>query len=282
MPTRRTTEPSSEAVSRRLSLLSAELAAVRDPAPDDWPPSLPSPGRHAARPTRPNGSAVAAQLAERMPDTLRGRVRLSSTHLVLIAGLVLAAVAASAWWASRSSPGDGLPVTLQSPSATPVEGLATPAESPSASTADTGTVVVDVTGAVRRPGIVVLDAGARVVDALEAAGGPRKGVRLSNLNQARVLVDGEQIVVGGQPVPGVAASGAPAVPSSAAGPATLVNINTATEGQLDELPGVGPVTAQAILDWRAENGAFTSVDELLEVDGIGAATLADLAPYVTI
>ena len=78
-------------------------------------------------------------------------------------------------------------------------------------------------------------------------------------------------------MPGVAASAAP----SATAP-TLVNINTATSAQLEELPGVGPVTAQAIIDWRTTNGGFTSVEELLEVDGIGEATLADLAPYVTI
>jgi len=82
-------------------------------------------------------------------------------------------------------------------------------------------------------------------------------------------------------VPGVAASAAPSS-SATGGPTTLVNINTADEAQLETLPGVGPVTAQSIIDWRTENGAFTSVDELLEVDGIGDQTLADLAPYVTI
>jgi competence protein ComEA len=140
-------------------------------------------------------------------------------------------------------------------------------------------VTVDVEGKVRRPGIVVLASGARVVDALEAAGGARPGADVSGLNRARVLVDGEQIVVGmPAPVglPSAAASGLP--PAAAA----LVNINTAAQTELETLPEVGPVTAQAIISWREENGGFTSVDELLEVDGIGDATLEQLLPFVTV
>ncbi len=99
--------------------------------------------------------------------------------------------------------------------------------------------------------------------------------------RADVLVDGEQIVVGG---PSGAAP--PSANGSAAGSpgqsGPLVNLNTAGQAELETLPGVGPVTATAILDWRTEHGGFSSVDELLEVDGIGEATLADLAPLVTI
>jgi competence protein ComEA len=137
-----------------------------------------------------------------------------------------------------------------------------------------------VAGKVRHPGIAVLDAGARVVDALAAAGGARPGVDLTGLNLARALVDGEQVVVG-EPAPsGVAAQAAPSgVPS---GPVTLVDLNTATADQLDALPEIGPVTAASILAWRDEHGGFSSVDELLEVDGIGEATLGKLAPYVTV
>jgi competence protein ComEA len=141
-------------------------------------------------------------------------------------------------------------------------------------------VVVDVSGKVRRPGIATLPAGSRVVDALEAAGGARRGVRLGSLNLARVLTDGEQIVVGVPAPPGVAASAASAPTSGAAIP--MVNINTASQAELEELPGIGPVTAQSILRFRAENGTFTAVEELLEVSGIGDATLAKLAPYVTL
>ena len=141
-------------------------------------------------------------------------------------------------------------------------------------------VVVDVAGKVREPGIVQLPAGSRVVDAVEAAGGARRGVDLSGLNLARVLVDGEQVVVGIPAPAGVAASAASAPGTGP--PGALVNINTATQTELETLPGIGPVTAQAILQWRTDNGAFSAVDELMEVSGIGEATLADLAPFVTV
>ncbi|QIG42705.1 ComEA family DNA-binding protein [Nocardioides anomalus] len=150
-------------------------------------------------------------------------------------------------------------------------------------------------GKVRHPGIAVLDAGARVVDALQAAGGAKPGVDLTGLNLARVLVDGEQVLVGTDPPTGLAAAASPppagsgsgATSTSSAGnapgtPATVVNLNTATEADLDTLPDVGPVTAQSILTWRDQHGGFSSVDELLEVDGIGEVTLGKLAPYVTV
>ena len=138
-------------------------------------------------------------------------------------------------------------------------------------------MTVDVAGKVRRPGIAVLDAGSRVVDALEAAGGARDGVDLTGLNLARVLVDGEQILVGLAAPTGVAAT----VTGGTSPVATLVNLNTADQVALESLPDVGPVTAQSILAWRSEHGAFTAVDQLLDVDGIGEVTLAKLTPYVT-
>jgi competence protein ComEA len=140
-------------------------------------------------------------------------------------------------------------------------------------------VTVDVAGKVRRPGIVVLPAGSRVVDALDAAGGARPGVDLTSLNLARLLVDGEQVLVG-LPVPaGVVGS---AVASAAPADGAPVDLNTATAAELETLPEVGPVTAEAILAWRTEHGGFTAVEELLEVDGIGEATLATIAPHVTV
>ena len=104
-------------------------------------------------------------------------------------------------------------------------------------------------------------------------------VDLSGLNLARLLVDGEQVVVGQPPPAGVLAS---AVPTAGAPGGPLVNLNTAGQAELEALPEVGPVTAQAIMAWREEHGGFTSVDELLEVDGIGDATLGQLAPLVTV
>ena len=140
-------------------------------------------------------------------------------------------------------------------------------------------LIVDVTGKVRRPGIVELPAGSRVIDALKAAGGARPRVDTGTLNLARILVDGEQIVVGGP-----AGASGPAVPGGPGSPATgaLVSLNTADQAALESLPGVGPVTAAAILQWRTEHGPFTAVEQLLEVSGIGEATLAELQPHVTL
>ncbi|MFE6972915.1 helix-hairpin-helix domain-containing protein [Streptomyces sp. NPDC057682] len=145
-------------------------------------------------------------------------------------------------------------------------------------------IVVDVSGKVRRPGIQELPPGARVVDALRAAGGARPGVDLDDLNRARLLVDGEQIVVGappGQIVSGGTGSGAGGGPSaSGVGATGPVSLNSATVDQLDTLPGVGPVLAQHIVDYRVGHGGFRSVDELREVNGIGDRRFADLRPLV--
>ncbi|WP_406860861.1 ComEA family DNA-binding protein [Streptomyces sp. HUAS MG47] len=140
-------------------------------------------------------------------------------------------------------------------------------------------VVVDVSGKVRRPGILSLPAGSRVADALRAAGGVRPGTDVTGLNRARVLMDGEQVVVG---VPGVAgtAGGAAAGPPGGAAPGAPVSLNSATAEQLDTLPGVGPVLAQHIVNYRTEHGGFRSVAELREVNGIGARRYAELEPLV--
>ncbi|WP_306747163.1 ComEA family DNA-binding protein [Saccharothrix yanglingensis] len=129
-------------------------------------------------------------------------------------------------------------------------------------------LVVDVVGLVPTPGLVTVPSGARVADALKAAGGPNPGVDLSPLNLARKVTDGEQIAVG---VP------APHSTDSATEP---LNLNTATEEQLDTLPGVGPVTAQRIVDRRQKRGPFTSIDQLGEIEGIGDAKLAKLTELV--
>jgi competence protein ComEA len=198
---------------------------------------------------------------------------------------VAVGLAVTCWWLVRSSAHEvAAPTTLTAPHGV-LASPGGPAAAPASGVADASSgegagarLVVDVTGRVRRPGIVVLHQGARVVDALRAAGGARPGVDLSSLNLARVVTDGEQIVVGGSaaavasPLPG--ASGPPG--------STLVDLNTADETALESLPEVGPVTAQAILAWRNAHGAFTSVDQLLDVDGIGDATLAQLTPYVTL
>ncbi|MFI8365852.1 helix-hairpin-helix domain-containing protein [Streptomyces sp. NPDC085466] len=144
---------------------------------------------------------------------------------------------------------------------------------------------MDVGGKVRRPGVLTLPAGSRVADALRAAGGVRAGADLTGLNRARVLFDGEQVLVGvpGAGVPGAGAAGGSGGggPGPGAGASGVpVSLNTATAEQFDGLPGVGPVLARRIVDHRTEHGGFRSVEELREVDGIGERRYADLQPLV--
>jgi competence protein ComEA len=138
-------------------------------------------------------------------------------------------------------------------------------------------VVVDVVGAVRRPGLYRLAQGSRIADALTRAGGATAKADLAQVNLAAPLADGEQVVVPRRGA-GVAAAGAGS--GSASGPAAPVQLSTATLEQLDSLPGVGPVTAQKILDYRQKHGAFQSVDELDAVPGIGPKRLEQLHELV--
>ena len=244
---------------------------------------MPLPGRHASR-------RATAPLAEAVPERWRDRFALGPTQLTVVAVLVAVGLAVTGWWVVRGDPdrleaptiapasqaaplADASPVAADS-STTPVAG--------SAAGSVAGSVTVDVTGKVRKPGIAVLDAGARVVDALEAAGGARAGVDLSGLNLARVLVDGEQVVVGAPPASTVPVTSGPPGAAPGSPGALLVNLNSATEAELETLPEVGPVTAAAIIEWRTEHGGFSAVDELLEVDGIGDTTLGQVAPFVTV
>lgn len=144
-------------------------------------------------------------------------------------------------------------------------------------------VLVHVLGAVARPGLVELGAGARVVDAIAAAGGLAADADPAGVNLARVLVDGEQLTVPvvGQ-VPAAAAPGAPGSSGSSTPGDGLVHLNTADLAALDTLPRIGPALAQRILDWRESNGPFTSVDQLLDVAGIGDAVFAGLANLVAL
>jgi competence protein ComEA len=295
-PRSTTSNEHAEAVSRRLATLSAELAAVRgDPpvahrhtqvrglyaAPDADPatdpgnaPLIPVPGRHASR---------------HLISGLASRLHLTGAHVAMISIVIAVAVGVAAWLAVRSDPE---PVPALAPVSEPLVSPSVPSSMPSSvpSSAESpgaavgaggaGEVTVDVAGKVRKPGIAVLPPGSRVVDAIEAAGGARRGVDLASLNLARPLVDGEQILVG-VPVPtGVVGSLGATPGAGESGP--LVNLNTADLAALETLPGVGPVTAGAIITWRTEHGGFTAVEELLEVDGIGDATLAEIAPHVTI
>jgi competence protein ComEA len=133
-------------------------------------------------------------------------------------------------------------------------------------------VVVDVAGAVRRPGVYRLPAGSRVVDAVKRAGGPDRGAVLEAINRAARLADGQQVVV---PERAPGGSAAVAVPGASAeeGP---ISLGSATVEQLDTIDGIGPVTAQKIVEYRDQHGGLASVDQLDEVSGIGPATMESL------
>lgn len=156
-----------------------------------------------------------------------------------------------------------------------------------------GRVTVHVAGAVRRPGVYRLAAGARVDDALRSAGGARDRADLTAVNLAAKLEDGRQVLVperaatarggaGSGATAGGAAAGGAASAGAAGATAAPINLNTATLEQLDTLDGVGPGIAQRILDYREQHGGFSRVEELGEVPGIGAKRLATLTPLVTV
>ena len=150
----------------------------------------------------------------------------------------------------------------------------------------TGEVLVHVVGAVRSPGVVRLPAGARVVDAIEAAGGVREDAQTDQLNLARIVADGEQVRV---PVVGEAVEAAPAsetgtTPSAGAGAggSGLINVNTASADELEKLPGIGPALAERIVSHRQAHGPFASLDDLTDVPGIGRAKLEALRSEATV
>lgn len=241
----------------------------------------------------PDGSAHQGWLAKVRADPGRAGA-------IALAVIAATAVLVTVFTLVRDQPSPvasaKLPPVEMASSASP-RSSANPSASPSA--APDGPMVVSVVGLVRTPGLVTLTPGARIADALAAAGGAVNGADTIGLNMARQLADGEQIVVGlappsGQPTvlgssvgPGSADSGTPAAPgtpSKPAGhkPAQPVDLNTATVQQLDTLPGVGPVTAAAIVAWREAHGGFTGVEQLSEVDGIGPVRLEKLRAMVRV
>jgi competence protein ComEA len=195
---------------------------------------------------------------------------LSRGELIGLVALLAVTLGGSGLWYVRSLP---RPVEV---STAPSGGTA--AAPASASPSPEVVVLVDVAGWVRQPGVYEFTEGARVIDAIDAAGGARPGALLQALNLAAPLADGTQILVPREGQEGVA----PPPVSGGAVAGGLVNVNTATATELEELPGVGEVIAQAIVDYRTENGPFTSVDQLVDVSGIGDATLESIRDLVTV
>ncbi|WTC90001.1 ComEA family DNA-binding protein [Streptomyces griseus] len=279
-----------------------------EPAPAPPPASVPAPevvGEVSGGASRVG--RVVSGVRERLPLWVRLRCGMAPRTPVVLGLVLLAAVALAAFhfWSAR-------PQTVRAPEpvadeaaapALPPDPLRSGAPDPvprpagevspvaGGGVGESAQIVVDVSGKVRRPGVRRLPAGSRVADALEAAGGVRAGTDMTGLNRARVLMDGEQVVVGLPPGPsafGAAGGGGagsvggdgPAGASGGPAPSAPLSLNTATAEQLETLPGVGPVLAQHMIDYRTENGGFRSVDELRQVNGIGDRRFADLQPLV--
>ncbi|MEH1055261.1 helix-hairpin-helix domain-containing protein [Micromonospora sp. CPCC 206171] len=193
-----------------------------------------------------------------------------------LAAVAVVVVLGAGFWTWRSRP--------QAEPVRPVASVSAPEVSaaPEATATGSGELVVAVAGKVRRPGLVRVPAGARVADAVQAAGGALPGVDVALLNPARKVADGELILVGVAAPPGQPGAAAPPAAGDPPAPGGLVNLNTATLAQLDGLPGVGPVLAQRILTHRDQHGGFRSVGDLRQVEGIGDARYEQLKDLVTV
>lgn len=248
--------------------LRERAAALFDPPPVQAPPVEPESANPVPlSPPLPRDSPAGTPPPAPPPAGLRAwlcvRCGVEPRTVAALTVVLVAAVAFAAYhfWSGRPEPVTVPEAAVEAVRPVPSQGPPVPAG------ARRGEVVVDVTGKVRRPGVRRLPTGSRVADAVKAAGGALPGADTGALNLARLVADGEQVAVG-VPVPAPGATGA------------LVSLSAATPEQLETLPGVGPVLARHIVDYRTQHGGFTSVDQLDEVTGIGDRRLADLKPLV--
>ncbi|HVW79409.1 MAG TPA: ComEA family DNA-binding protein [Mycobacteriales bacterium] len=242
-----------------------DVTAARNELPR--PASLPAEPAPPPLPSRLDLARLA--VADRLPETLGERLRAtsSSTLAASLVAVIAIAVAIGTVVQERrqaASYSDGYSTSYSAPATEPA---VTPA--PGDAAVDGSSIVVDVSGDVRRPGLVTLPVGARVDDAITAAGGPTKPGELAGTNLAARVTDGELLVIGGKR--GHGGSG------SSGG---LISLSSASLTKLETLPGVGPVTAQKIVDWRNAHGGFSSIEELQQVPGIGPTRYAELSPLV--
>jgi competence protein ComEA len=212
-------------------------------------------------------------VGEPLRDRLRSLDRRELAGLLVVAVII---VGGAALWYVRSLPSS---VAVQaSTDRDPPPGIAEATASPTPTT-----IVVDVAGWVKRPGVYEFRQGDRVIDAIRMAGGGKSGADLAAINLAALLTDGQQIVVLKKGSTGTGASGGGSGGAPGPGGAEpLVNLNTATLDQLESLPGIGPALGQRILDYRQEHGPFRSVEDLLNVSGIGEKRLGDLRSKVSV
>ncbi len=243
------------------------------PAPLAEPVQFPSDSTSAG--AAEGGEQLGSELMEELP-----KQRFSRTHLGVIGVLLILGMLAAGWLLLRARP-----VAVASPSevvtvSTPTH---TQGSAPPTTSKPVSKIVVHVLGAVRQPGLVRLPDGSRVQDAIDAAGGLTNRADPGELNLAQLLGDGQQVVIGTRTDPAGEVRDQPGSGRGSGAAATGgLDLNHASQPQLEELPGVGPVTAQAILAWRQQHGRFSRIEELQEVDGIGPKTYAEIAPHVRV
>jgi competence protein ComEA len=221
-----------------------------------------------------SGAASLAAVRDRLPvwapPWLRSAVAAPSGNAVLVLLLVCVACVGITAFTLLHRP--AVTPAADYPPAPALPAVALPSPTPVG-------IVVDVGGRVRHPGLVTLSPGARVADALRAAGGALRRADLRLVDLAARVSDGQLLLVG---ISGVGPTGAAGTTGASGADAGPVNLNTATVDQLDGLPGIGPVLAQRILDWRSAHNGFHRLEDLKQVSGIGDATYADLAPLVAV